>query len=448
MKSTSNGSFRETAFGIYRYIQEQLYCNRPDLEVKGRKFNSALLLSLITGLQQGKELIIGEPGLGKTTSAEYVCALLYGIPLEVIWTGEVSGHPEQTEEKIVGRPDLGRLNQGEEVVVWSYFSLLPAKIVDELNRLPETKQSMILDGVDRGNWVYLNDSIINREYCLFATCNYQDRGTNTLIAPLLDRFDILVESKHPGANLAYLIGTKNSHAFPLRDEKLEDQFREVLTDKISYAQKVDGIEKLSQDFRRSLKKKPGIETLSAADRRKIRSQIRQIPFDMDANAFLRLVLAELSFCHPFGQKRSQDDCPEGCHFSAYLCHSIRNCISNRLPISAHAYARALAWFLGDETVDVEHLKVVLPHVLAHRIQWQEKPLDQKKNEARNDPLPIYMAKEAVEEMFRRYHEQGLHLKNALAVANQIMGGENLKPIEGDHPLYWEIQRDLREGGFA
>jgi hypothetical protein len=87
-------------------------------------------------------------------------------------------------------------------------------------------------------------------------------------------------------------------------------------------------------------------------------------------------------------------------------------------------------------------------VLAHRIQWQEKPLDQKKNEARNDPLPIYMAKEAVEEMFRRYHEQGLQLKNALAVANRIMGGENLKPIEGDHPLYWEIQRDLREGGFA
>ncbi len=45
--------------------------------------------------------------------------------------------------------------------------------------LPETKQSMILDGVDRGNWEYLNEMIINEEYCLFATANYQDGGTNT-----------------------------------------------------------------------------------------------------------------------------------------------------------------------------------------------------------------------------------------------------------------------------
>ena len=32
----------------------------------------------------------------------------------------------------------------------------------------------ILDGVDRGNWEYLNEMIINDEYCLFATANYQD----------------------------------------------------------------------------------------------------------------------------------------------------------------------------------------------------------------------------------------------------------------------------------
>ena len=41
-----------------------------DLEIKGEKYNSAILFSLLTALKQGKELIIGEPGLGKTTSAE------------------------------------------------------------------------------------------------------------------------------------------------------------------------------------------------------------------------------------------------------------------------------------------------------------------------------------------------------------------------------------------
>ena len=94
----------------------------------------------------------------------------------------MSGHPEQTEEKIVGRPNLGKLNQGE-VVVWSTFARLPVKIVDEINRLPETKQSLILDGLERGKWEYLNQGLINDEFCLFATANYQDQGTNTWCHP-------------------------------------------------------------------------------------------------------------------------------------------------------------------------------------------------------------------------------------------------------------------------
>jgi MoxR-like ATPase len=190
---------------IYAYINENLYYNRPDLHVQNESANATLLLILFTALTGGKALVVGEPGLGKTTAAEYVCSLVYGFPLGVIWSSVVSGHPEQTEEKIVGRPDLGKLNQGEEVVIWSLFARLPVKIVDEINRLPETKQSLVLDGVERGKWEYLNQSFINDEFCLFATANYQDQCTNTLVPPLLDRFDVILESKHPGANIASLI---------------------------------------------------------------------------------------------------------------------------------------------------------------------------------------------------------------------------------------------------
>ena len=189
---------QKKSLDILTFIQDRLYFNRQDIEVKGEHHNAALLLGMITGLVGGKQIIVGEPDLGKTTSAEYIGALLYRLPIGVVWEAEVSGHPEQTEEKIVGRPNLGQLNQGIEEVVWSSFARLPVKVVDEINRLPETKQSMILDGVDRGNWSYLNQVVINDEYCLFATANYQDRGTNTIVAPLLDRFDVLVESKHPG----------------------------------------------------------------------------------------------------------------------------------------------------------------------------------------------------------------------------------------------------------
>ena len=61
---------------IYTFISEHLYLGRPDLDLQGEYVNSTLLLSLLTALIGGKALIIGEPGLGKTTAAEYVCALV------------------------------------------------------------------------------------------------------------------------------------------------------------------------------------------------------------------------------------------------------------------------------------------------------------------------------------------------------------------------------------
>ncbi len=444
MQTAVNGALRGRVLRIYDYIQENLYLTRADMEIKGTRFNSALLMSLLTGLCQGKELIVGEPGLGKTTSAEYVGSLLYRFPLGTIWASEVSGHPEQTEEKIVGRPDLGRLNQGEEVVVWSYFALLPIKIVDEINRLPETKQSMILDGVDRGNWEYLNDAIINREYCLFATANYQDRGTNTIIAPLIDRFDVMVESKHPGANLASHIGLDGPGGHVLRHEALEGEFQQVLGVRLPYPERVERIEALCDRFGDALAEGPGIQTLSQAERAAIRAEKRRIPYDLDFNAFLRLVLSELSFCHRYGQKRSNEGCDEGCHFTGYLCNEVRNCVSNRFPASARKFSQTLAWLLGDEAVDLEHLKAVLPFTLAHRIQWKEESSARRERSARSDPLEVHMAKEAVNEMHRRYMEQGPQVKNALATAYRIIEGEPLEPIQGDHPNYWEISRDVGE----
>jgi hypothetical protein len=98
-------------------------------------------------------------------------------------------------------------------------------------------------------------------------------------------------------------------------------------------------------------------------------------------------------------------------------------------------------------VGLEHLKAVLPFTLAHRIQWKEEIVAQREKEARSDPLEIYMAKQAVRDMHRRYMEQGSQVKNALAVACRIMDGEPMEPIQGDHPLYWEIRKDLGEEVF-
>lgn len=441
-KDMDDNTLRQKVKDIYAFVQDNLYLNRPDMKVGEESFNSALLFSLLTALNRGKELIIGEPGLGKTTSAEYISAMTYQLPLGLIWASEVSGHPEQTEEKIIGRPDLGRLNQGEEVVVWSYLAQLPIKIVDEINRLPETKQSMILDGVDRGNWEYLNDVIINEEYCLFATANYQDRGTNTLIAPLIDRFDVIVESRHPGPNLSFMIGMKDRNTNILRSPAYEKNFHEILTERQDYQEKMKRIEDLCNRFGNHLDKEYNVKTLSQIERKKIQDYMRELPLSLDANAFLRTVIAELSFCYKYRQKRSDEYCEEGCHYTGFFCSHVKNCVSNRFPTSIRTYAQSLAWLLGHEAVGVEHIKAVLPHTLAHRLQWKEDYLAQKQNNTRKDPLQIYMAKEMVNEIYRRYNEQSGHIKNALALASQSLSGKDVEPIEGDHPIYTEIKQDM------
>lgn len=435
-------AFQKQVMALYQFIHDHLYFNRPDLEINGERFNSTILFSLLTGLKKGKELIIGEPGLGKTTSAEFVCSLIYQFPLGVVWGSEVSGHPEQTEEKIVGRPDLGKLNRGEEDVVWTNFSQIPAKIVDEINRLPETKQSMILDGVDRGNWEYLNEMIINEEYCLFATANYQDGGTNTIIAPLVDRFDVMVESRYPGANLSFLIGKSNRKDHILRHPKYEKELHRILNAKTPYEKKIPLVEEVCNSFGDYVHETLGVKPLQKRDRQQIRLEMDDTDLDQDASAFTRMLLAELSFCDRYGQKRSLENCEEGCHYTGYLCHEIKNCASNRLPISIKQYAQALAWLLEDSEVDIEHVKSVLPYALAHRAQWKDEILSQRERSKRDDPFPIFLAKEAVKTVSQRYREQSEHLKDALAVGSKIFQGESLEPLEGDHPLYAEIKKDL------
>jgi hypothetical protein len=425
---------------IYAYISENLYYSRSDLHVQNESANATLLLILFTALTGGKALVVGEPGLGKTTAAEYVCSLVYGFPLGVIWSSVVGGHPEQTEEKIVGRPDLGRLNQGEEVVIWSLFARLPVKIVDEINRLPETKQSLVLDGVERGKWEYLNQSLINDEFCLFATANYQDQGTNTLVPPLLDRFDVILESKHPGANIASLIGQEASREFILRHAPSEADFLEILHQGCNG--KSVSLEQARQRFAKEIQQKCGLSLLTPFEREALRHEIATLEVDLAANAFIRMALSELSFCCKYGQKRSGEVCDDGCHYSGYLCYQITNCASNRLPNSIYRYARTLAWWLGNNHVDVEHVRLILPYAIAHRIQWRESYLLMRERERRSEPLQLHAARHATGEIFRRFHEQRHEVMQALSTAAHIMDDADLIPPMGDHPLYADIQRDL------
>jgi hypothetical protein len=186
----------------------------------------------------------------------------------------------------------------------------------------------------------------------------------------------------------------------------------------------------------------GIRPLQRQDRDQIRAEMETLGLDLDASAFSRMLLAEFSFCDRYGQKRSVENCEEGCHYTGYLCHEIKNCASNRLPTSIKQYAQALAWLLEDSEIDIEHVKSVMPYTLAHRVQWKDEVLSQKERAKRDDPFPIFLAKEAVKAVSQRYREQSDHVKDAMAVGSKVFQGEALEPLDGDHPIYAEIKKDL------
>jgi hypothetical protein len=108
----------------------------------------------------------------------------------------------------------------------------------------------------------------------------------------------------------------------------------------------------------------------------------------------------------------------------------------------YRYAQALAWWLGEARVEVEHVRAILPYTLAHRTQWRESYLLAREREARRDPLLLHAARQAAAMVFRRFHEQRHTMMQALHTAARVLDGEELSPPQGDHPLYVEIRRDL------
>ena len=50
--------------------------------------------------------------------------------------------------------------------------------------------------------------------------------------------------------------------------------------------------------------------------------------------------------------------------------------------------------------------------------------------------------EGVKGMLRRYDEQRDRIKEALGVGFRILKGDDLEPLEGDHPVYEEIKKDI------
>jgi hypothetical protein len=439
-------ALQRKVWDLYSFIKGNLYLCMNDMSIGSVNLNSALLFSMMTSLNGGRQLLYGEYGHGKTTSAENIISLLYGYPSEIVLESSLKGNPEINEEKIVGRPDLGKLNQGYESVIWSDFVLVGPKIIDELNRMIGQKQTLLLEGADRGNWKYLNGILMNETSAVFATVNYRDSANFEINQALLDRFSVAVEAKHPGQNnMVYLWELDISKA---RNDEDTDILRdkEITSQMVNLLRNYQDIKTLNSDmlilrdkYRQTISKKLSLELLADEELKNIRKEISKIPPSKDAKLFYGLAESELSSCMMFGQKRSNEECAPNCRYHNYLCGKVSTCMSVRSNKSLRQYSQTLAWLLGSSEFTVEHLATVMPFALWHKIVFKKEYMDEYANVQRGlggDPLKLYVAKESVESLKKRFSENKKNLEKATkAMYDRDFNTAQTIAKTNDHPVF-------------
>lgn len=312
------------------------------LTLAEESYNANLTFTMLTCLLQNTSMVyFGPPGAGKTTTAEFVISGVYGIPLSVIQKATIYGHPELTEEKMLAFVDVvSFLKKYEKVIGVRDFMKTPARIIDEVNRIPPGKLSILYQVLDRGWAVYNNQKIVAKPGPLFATANGADSGNFEVPPAFMDRFDIGLVVDH-------------LNPFFIR------QFIEKRSNKIRYV----------EDKVVTPPSKISYRDIVAA-RKEIHYGV-SMPSDLVNK--LAHFLAELNSCDRAGvsvEKKTKGNalykvpgplCQDCSHYSndKNICSATENGLSARTISTVYAYSKAMSWWRGNSSVSEEDAKYVL-----------------------------------------------------------------------------------------
>jgi len=431
---------RDQVEGIYEKVMDSLYLSNDRMNVNGEQYQPQTLFSTLSAVVNGNQMMKGDPGKGKTTSAEAVSSIMFGLPLEAVQIAEIHGHPEQTEDKYKATLNLAKLEQeGVEEVLWKLPVFMNHKIVDEQNRLPPGKQNTMLNELDRNIWSYRGETVYSPDGPFYATVNKKDVGNVDMHPPLRDRFDVSVVVDYPGAFESRFIrdGSVSGKREALKDlettQEIIDTVEEYETDP---AEAVGAIHEITEEFKPELADRLGLEqgipTIEGLEQ--ARSEIHELEIDTDANLFMDYALSELEYCG----RGDKEECEYNCHYAGdYPGHDLED-LGGRFAESVVTYSKALAWFDGSDEVTIEHLTSVFPHAMAHRSEFYSQAEDDYREDQRESPLDFYIAEEVTERMRKNWSKDGVKREQKKAL-KKIMDKEYDSEIEAEgemanHPV--------------
>lgn len=309
-------------------------------KLKDRKVYLVETLAVINALvERGTMMLYGGHGGGKTTLSKYLGQIFCKLSKEEIENCILRGHPQLTEEKILGSLDFAQMLGKKELVndkinvVWNEFVTSKWKIIDEINRLSPYAQNILLSLLAEGSVKYHDQSKIVPPFTLYATLNPKDNANTELSLPFKDRFAIALPITMPDYDSFSTIGKKDKLG---RQDNLE-----------SYLQGVELAE--------------------------IQEQVKAVPYSEDAELFINYIIASYRLCER-ASKESNDmisvdkNLCENCHMNApeKVCCKIKQPLSVRVKEDLYRYGKALAWFLGDKEVNIEHILALSAYMIWHR----------------------------------------------------------------------------------